>query len=368
MHEQLDGFTLGSAGQRAELNMNGYKITNMADGTEAQDAVTYAQTRGIVDDATEQAQLAEQHKNAAFGYSTDSSASADRSEEEADRAADEAIEASKQADRAEAAANVAGAQVGEIKWYFTDHTTPIDRPGMLLPLGQLLPKIGQYQNLWEAVAAGQHPVVTESEWQAGQSACYVDYDEDSFRVPLINGQFIRTPGVVDPEFNTRLAGATQDDSVGPVTAVSALAEAISASFTGTAVPAHTHTTPAHTHTMAHTHTRGTMEITGSYVADQRSRQSPAGAFTAENGSSPGRGGSDSAGGKVTFTASRAWSGATSAPSASSTGSGGASTSGSGGSGDTGAQGTGNTGSTGTSNATMNVKGATIAINVWQRTA
>lgn len=101
--------------------------------------------------------------------------------------------------------------------------------------------------------------------------------------------------------------------------------------------------PEHNHSMAHEHTRGSMEITGYFGGDDKIGKNPkGGAFY--NGSSLGGGGADGGGNPSTiyFAASRSWSGKTSQPT------------------------NPNTGDKGTADATMNVAGARMPVNVWKR--
>lgn len=102
--------------------------------------------------------------------------------------------------------------------------------------------------------------------------------------------------------------------------------------------------PYHRHNMAHTHTRGSMNITGWFTGDDRLVQnSNGGAFYDYNSNLGGNGASGGGGtGTVYFSANRSWSGSTSQPSSS------------------------NTGYAGSSGNTMDVRGARIDINVWKR--
>ena len=85
---------------------------------------------------------------------------------------------------------------------------------------------------------------------------------------------------------------------------------------------HTHTTGSHTLTVAetpaHTHTRGTMDITGTFRVDPDNAwcriASPTGAFTADTDATRATGGSSGSStvsSRAVFTASRSWTGATS---------------------------------------------------------
>lgn len=85
---------------------------------------------------------------------------------------------------------------------------------------------------------------------------------------------------------------------------------------------HTHTTGSHTLTVAetpaHTHTRGTMNITGSFMVDPDNAwcriANPTGAFTADNDQTRATGGgsgSTTHPARANFTASNSWTGATS---------------------------------------------------------
>lgn len=261
-HEVLDGFS-DTGSTRGTFDMGNFGIINLQDGKEDGDAVNYGQTRTLIDESLViQGEVQDLHDETE-GYRDETIDNRDWSFKHASEGEDIPVDdgvnpssfsafhflqkATEQADRAEAAANVAGAAVGEIKWYFTDHTLPLDREGMVMPLGQLLPKEGVYQSLWESVSAGQQPTCTEPQWQAGQEGCFVDYSPTQFRIPRLEGKFIRVPGTDDPEFNTRLAGGIQQDSIGPLSAV--------ATFVGQALAGHTHTQPTHTHsTPNHTHT------------------------------------------------------------------------------------------------------------------
>ena len=213
-----------------ELSMGGQPLTNLPDGVDPQDATNVGQIEPFVDRA----------ESAAIGAEASESAAADS----AQSATDEADRAESEADRAEAAAVAGSAAVGELKWYFTDHTDPIIRPGMIIPNGQLVDKLGVFNALWLSVDLGNQIVVDEADWQAGQKAAFVDYDTDQFRLPLIEGQFIRVPGALDPDFGTRLPGDTQLDAVGPLDVTD---------------PLHSHGSGALATSMtgAHTHGRGT---------------------------------------------------------------------------------------------------------------
>lgn len=85
---------------------------------------------------------------------------------------------------------------------------------------------------------------------------------------------------------------------------------------------HTHTTGSHTLTVdetpAHTHTRGTMDITGTFRVDPDNAwcriASPTGAFTADTDATRATGGasgSSTVSSRAVFTASRSWTGETS---------------------------------------------------------
>lgn len=107
--------------------------------------------------------------------------------------------------------------------------------------------------------------------------------------------------------------------------------------------------PKHSHDMSHTHTRGSMEITGyfptiiasgfelgtggAFVGDYHTRYNNKSAMANSTLSNYG----------IRFQASNNWSGSTSQPS------------------------TTNTGEAGIDNASVNVKGAYITLNVWKRT-
>lgn len=88
-------------------------------------------------------------------------------------------------------------------------------------------------------------------------------------------------------------------------------------------------TLSHTHTMAHTHTRGSMEIVGSFITSNNpaalTSYPSSGAFTTlDKGGYGGDGGNQVHQTQVTMTASKSWTGATSAASVADTGSFGAS--------------------------------------------
>ena len=85
---------------------------------------------------------------------------------------------------------------------------------------------------------------------------------------------------------------------------------------------HTHTTGSHTLTVdetpVHTHTRGTMDITGTFRVDPDNAwcriASPTGAFTADTDATRATGGasgSSTVSSRAVFTASRSWTGETS---------------------------------------------------------
>lgn len=109
---------------------------------------------------------------------------------------------------------------------------------------------------------------------------------------------------------------------------------------------------SHNHSMSHTHSRGTMEITGRFAMDssgtnQAFRSFQGAMYGSSNGSSSmgvdntGTGNSNSY--YTNFAGSRSWSGNTSQPSSSTTG------------------------SKGTSNATINVQGKILTLLCWKRT-
>ena len=117
--------------------------------------------------------------------------------------------------------------------------------------------------------------------------------------------------------------------------------------TGTTSGSNTQSVPllSHRHGMNHTHSRGSMNITGYFGGDDRLAQNPkGGAFY--NGTNLGGEGADGGGGTATvyFNAANTWSGSTSNPS------------------------TSVTDYTGSGAPTMDVRGARLAVNVWQRTA
>lgn len=111
--------------------------------------------------------------------------------------------------------------------------------------------------------------------------------------------------------------------------------------------------PEHNHTMGHTHTRGTMEITGGFQQDTGSSSQTFRAFSgAIYGASTGQeskgvgttGTANSNNGIVNFAGSRSWTGNTSQPSA------------------------GSTGTSGAASATLNVKGKNYTLLCWKRIA
>jgi hypothetical protein len=107
--------------------------------------------------------------------------------------------------------------------------------------------------------------------------------------------------------------------------------------------------PKHSHDMFHTHTRGSMEITGYFptIIVGSFQNGTGGAFWGsshsqfQNKSAYANSTTNNYG--IQFQASRNWSGSTSQPS------------------------TTNTGEAGVDNASVNVKGAYITLNVWKRT-
>lgn len=107
---------------------------------------------------------------------------------------------------------------------------------------------------------------------------------------------------------------------------------------------------AHTHTatqVAHSHTRGTMEIKGTTAIGEFDSKKQTGAFTGKSSYS-NEGNGTAAGGSTDYTtnfqASRSWTGSTSSITPKIT-----------------------VASTGTSKATIDVRGARIKVNVWKRT-
>lgn len=121
-------------------------------------------------------------------------------------------------------------------------------------------------------------------------------------VPNLMDKFI-LPGTVEQSGQT---GGSLTLNVPGVTVNGTVGETV---LTVDQIPSHTHTGRTDS-AGAHTHTRGTMNITGSIVLDNEMAATSEGAFY--NGSNQGRGAqNDSPGMLCNFDASRTWTGATS---------------------------------------------------------
>lgn len=210
------------------LDARGRKIVNVADATEAGDAVSFGQMQRFDGSAYNSMIAAKASETNAKTSETNSAASALSSKNEADRAKTEADRTNGKADEAAASAasanesaitatqgaSTATTKAAEAKDYadrLNDFVTIQDRinsvavsqvgdvephvsrivakPGTVYADGQLLSR-SVYPSLWEKVDAGEVPVVDEAVWQStpGKRGCYTKgTDGTNFRVPDYNG-------------------------------------------------------------------------------------------------------------------------------------------------------------------------------------
>ena len=217
------------------LDARGRKIVNVADATEAGDAVSFGQMQRFDGSAYNSMLKAKTSEDNSKVSETNSAASALISENEADRAKTEADRTTGKADEAAASAlsasgsamaasgsataasgsaSAAASKAAEAKGYadrLDDFTTLQDRinsvavsqvgdvephvsrlvakPGTVYGDGQLLSR-SVYPTLWAKVDAGEVPVVDEAVWQStpGKRGAYTKgTDGSNFRVPDYNG-------------------------------------------------------------------------------------------------------------------------------------------------------------------------------------
>lgn len=170
------------------------------------------------------------------------------------------------------------------------------------------------KNLWDWVVKTQETILTEEQWQAavtaspiGACSYYSSGDGIStFRTPTTGvGAYIK--GIGSTEYtDTQLQGGDTFST-----------SAAGLSFTGSAVTPTATTTSSFTGTAVagHTHTRGTMEITGTFPFGEGDSDRITGAFSGKSSYKVSGNGTDaSAGGTdfyTTFTASKNWTGSTS---------------------------------------------------------
>lgn len=217
-----------SVNNDGNLDARGRKIVNVADATEAGDAVSFGQMQRFDGSAYNSMIAAKSSETNAKTSETNSAASALSSKNEADRAKTEADRTNGKADEAAASAtsanesaitatqgastattkaaeakdsadrlndfvtiqdrinSVAVSQVGDVE----PHVSRIvAKPGTVYADGQLLSR-SVYPSLWEKVNAGEVPVVDEAVWQStpGKRGCYTKgTDGTNFRVPDYNG-------------------------------------------------------------------------------------------------------------------------------------------------------------------------------------
>lgn len=210
------------------LDARGRKIVNVADATEAGDAVSFGQMQRFDGSAYNSMIAAKVSETNAKTSETNSAASALSSKSEADRAKAEADRTNGKADEAAASAtsanesaiiatqgastattkateakdyadrlndfvtiqdrinSVAVSQVGDVE----PHVSRIvAKPGTVYADGQLLSR-AVYPSLWAKVDAGEVPVVDEAVWKStpGKRGCYTKgTDGTNFRVPDYNG-------------------------------------------------------------------------------------------------------------------------------------------------------------------------------------
>lgn len=211
-----------------DLDARGRKIVNVADATEAGDAVSFGQMQRFDESAynsmlkakTSETNAKTSETNAKTSE-TNAKAEADRAKTEADRtngkadeAATSASSAASSASTATQGANTATTKAAEAKGYadrLDDFVTIQDRinsvavsqvgdvephvsrivakPGTVYGDGQLLSR-AVHPTLWAKVNSGEVPVVDEAVWQStpGKRGCYTKgTDGTNFRVPDYNG-------------------------------------------------------------------------------------------------------------------------------------------------------------------------------------
>uniref|UniRef100_A0AAT9S8G5 Type II holin n=1 Tax=Yersinia phage vB_YenP_WX2 TaxID=2973500 RepID=A0AAT9S8G5_9CAUD len=210
------------------LDARGRKIVNVADATEAGDAVSFGQMQRFDGSTYNSMIAAKASETNAKTSEMNSAASALSSKNEADRAKTEADRTNGKADEAAASATIANesaitatqgastatTKAAEAKDYadrLNDFVTIQDRinsvavsqvgdvephvsrivakPGTVYADGQLLSR-AVYPSLWAKVDAGEVPVVDEAVWQStpGKRGCYTKgTDGTNFRVPDYNG-------------------------------------------------------------------------------------------------------------------------------------------------------------------------------------
>lgn len=143
----------------------------------------------------------------------EATAQADRAEDEADDAAAAAATAEAAAMRAEAAANTAqaGLVVGEMRWFLEDPDNFPERTGMLRPEGQIVTQ-ADYPELFSSVQNGILVSVSESIWQAGRTGAFaIQADGVSLRLPDVRGYYLKIPLGDDPRDVNRQTGEIQAD-------------------------------------------------------------------------------------------------------------------------------------------------------------